>query len=434
MKLLVSTVLVLLATPSSAAILTVGPPGSGAQFEQINAAIAAAQPNDTILVQPGTYAPFLVDKPVRVIGDGTGDVIVQTAISTGITVDAIGPGEEVVLSGLEVQATPVCSGTIASILVRASAGTVVLHDVLVDHPASQVGLLVLGSDRVLLLSSRILDAGLDCTGMGLGAVTAASSELWIADSEISGLQPFSPFGIPLPGRHGVEVADSTLHVWRSKIRGGDAEPGFTSSSITPDGGAGIDATDSTVNLYGGSVDDEIRGGDGDVSLSLVVGEGGPGVALQAGSSARIQQDLTVVGGLDGNGAVQAPAVDADGTSAATFESRIFPTLASVFPQIGTGGIVALVLEGTPLAPQVLVVDFQTGPTLTLPGTDGMGYLDPSTAVQLELLTISPTGTTVLMLPVPPNPALVGATAFLQSLEASGGQVVFGNPALVTVTQ
>src|SRR6185436_16079297 len=91
--------LLALAPLAHAGILTVGPAGSGAQFTEIQAAVDAALDDDVILVRPGTYAAVVVDKPLRILGDGTGVVRIDAA-AFGVTARGIASGEELVLSGI----------------------------------------------------------------------------------------------------------------------------------------------------------------------------------------------------------------------------------------------------------------------------------------------------------------------------------------------
>src|SRR5262245_18773103 len=119
------TALVLTAVASVAAadILTVGPAGSGAQFTQIQAAIDVAADDDVILVKAGVYDRIVVDKPLRILGDGTGNALVASSLVRDIEV-----GEEVVLSGLQLLDTLLQS----PVAVRDCTGTVFLHDVFVN--------------------------------------------------------------------------------------------------------------------------------------------------------------------------------------------------------------------------------------------------------------------------------------------------------------
>src|SRR5688572_15701294 len=84
---------------------TVGPAGSGAQFTEIQLAIDAAQDDDVILVQDGTYQGFVVDKPLRILGNGNASI---TSLDPGgdgveaVIAQDIAAGEELVLSGMRV--------------------------------------------------------------------------------------------------------------------------------------------------------------------------------------------------------------------------------------------------------------------------------------------------------------------------------------------
>ncbi|MEM7310799.1 MAG: hypothetical protein AAF682_29280 [Planctomycetota bacterium] len=410
-----------LAGPAAAAILTVGPTG---QFAEIADAVAAAQPDDVILVEPGTYAAFTVDKPLRVFGTAPG-VLVSSFGTTGVEITGVASGEDVIVAGLEVQSNPVFSAPIASIVVRDSEGTVVLQDVLVDYVLSATGVQVESSDRVLLLDSDILNAG------GPAAVVATSSELWIADSTVTGRNPSS--GFIEPGADGLFASASTVRVWRSEIAGGDASMGKPSLFIDPDGGDGICAESSVVELYGGSAG-SVGGGDGSAALFFGNdGVGGAAVRLSLGSTARIQADLPLSGGLDAMGTVMTPDVVADASSTSQLDPTVFPTLSASAPQTAVGGSFSAQVEGSPLSVAVLFTSFETGPTLAVPGVEGLGVLNPLLFLQLAVVALDGAGAATIAVSVPPTPALLGTSLVLQAVEAAGVSLLISNPALVSVT-
>ena len=430
---LVVTALAALASPVGAAILTVGPSGGGAQFSEIQAAIDAAQPDDIILVQPGTYQKITVAKPLRILGDGTGPVIISASFAVGATIQGIADGEEVVLSAVEIQTSVPVFGDPASIVLRNDAGTVVLHDVLVDSPLSGFGALIEDCDRVVLLACRFLNAGTTGVTSVASAVSVTDSTVWIANSEIGGRTPTFT-GFLLPGAFGISAKGSTLHVWRSAIQGGDASTGKPGLFITPNGGTGIRADGSEVNLYGGPTS-EVRGGDGEIQpIFGSIGQGGPGLDLANGSTARIQASLPIAGGLDGLGTTQAPAIQVDGTSSFVLDPIVFPTLTSDTQEVAVGGSFNLGLEGNPSAYQLLFLAFQSGPDLTLPGVEGIGFLDVGALFLVVTVNLDSAGTALVPVAVPPNPALLGLTAFFQSAEAFVLQLAIANPVLVTITK
>jgi parallel beta-helix repeat protein len=74
---------------ASAATKCVNAAGSGGCFASINAAVAAAAPNDTINVAPGTYHEnVVIQKPLSIVGAGAGRSIVDASgLANGFDVD-----------------------------------------------------------------------------------------------------------------------------------------------------------------------------------------------------------------------------------------------------------------------------------------------------------------------------------------------------------
>jgi hypothetical protein len=412
------------AVPAAAAVLTVGP---GGMFAEIADAVAAAQPGDVVLVAPGTYAPFDVDLPLSVLGDGTGDVVV--AGSGSLVVHGIAAGTEVVVSGLVVQLNPVFEPVLASVQVHDCAGTVALHDLRIEAPFNHVGVHVEQSERVLLLASAIPSGGPPA------AVRAIDSELWVAGCTLVGKTPAS--GFAEPGHDAVHATSSTLRIWRSRVVGGGAGTGKPALFLAPDGGDGIDATASIVVLYGGPIASggAISGGDGELGAIFTPnGVGGSAVRLAAGSSASIQAALPLAGGLDGTDTVVGPDVAADASSSWQAFAALLPTLTAGAPQAAVGGGVGLAVDGSPGGLAVLFASLDTGPTLAAPRVLGVGVLNPGLFVQLGAAVLDGAGSGAFAATVPPAPALLGARLWFQAAEAAGAQVAITNPALVAVTQ
>lgn len=83
----------------------VNPGGRAGCKASINAAIAAAGPNDTVTVAHGNYAEnVIVNKPLALVGDGENTTINATGLANGINIDGFGnPGlSHVVVSGFRV--------------------------------------------------------------------------------------------------------------------------------------------------------------------------------------------------------------------------------------------------------------------------------------------------------------------------------------------
>lgn len=425
-----------LAAPLAADVLTVGPAGSGAEFPEIQAAITAAQADDVLLVQPGTYAPIVVERPLRILGAGAGVRIRAPASQPTVTVRGIEAGKELVLASLVVEPQEFFPHP-PTLRLEDCAGTVVLAQVSVrgdPFEGASVGLEVTDCARVFLLGAHIVHAGeLDAQD---GALVVRASELLLANCEVQGAD--DPF-FALSGAHGVQATDASVRVWRSVVAGGGAEGknGIGGGM----GGAGIHATRTRVELYGGP-GSELRGGNGE---ELVFGEGlgGAGLELRDGSSALLQASIPITGGMDGFDLTQAPAVRADGTSSSTLDALVFPTLATSAPRASLGSTFTVSLAGNPGAYQCLFLSLRTGPNRAIRRVAGVGFLDPAGLFQLTNSFLPPTGRLDVAIAVPASTALLGATLFLQSAEripSGSGRLsspsrrfAMGNPALVTVT-
>ncbi|HEX6883239.1 MAG TPA: hypothetical protein VF530_07640 [Planctomycetota bacterium] len=426
-----------LAGAPRADVLTVGPAGSGAQFTEIQAAIDAARNDDVILVRAGTYASFQVEKPLRILRDGAGTVSVSGRFRAAL-VRGIPAGEELVLSGLSMSAE---LPKVTVLAVERCPGTVLLHDLDLTG-VDQVALGLEGTGRTVLLHSRVF-GGVPGTGLlpetveSGAAIDVAVTELWIADSEVRGMDGRSSW--TMRGAHGIEARRSVVRVWKTRVFGGagSVRSGTGTSAL---GGTGILVAEGNLELLGGP-GSEVRGGNGVYDPFLLVNHaGGPGVSLEArypgsaqGSTATIQATLPIQGGFDGLSRVQAPNVLVDAASSFTLSSQVLPTLAPAAGRVAPGSSVALLLTGNRGALQVLHASLRTGPISRLRGVGGVGWLDPNGLSTLASVILPGTGSSRLALMIPRRPALLGSTLYLQTVELFAGRYAIGNPALVVIT-
>lgn len=430
-----SLLLLAVASPQlHADVIHVGP-GPGAQFAEIQDAVVAAQPNDVLLVQPGMYLPVSVDKPLRILGDnGGGRVQILGGATAALDIQDIGLAEELVVFGVE-PSTQQPDGF--AIDIENCAGTVVLHDIKTDGAGTITfsHVRAIDCERVLVLESELIGGGFlieviappCCNQVHAGSIDAERSTIWLVNSEVTGRQTESIF--PVDGAPGVRLVESTLYAWRSTVAGGagNLAPDAVASA---EGGAGIDASESSMFLYGGPLG-EVLGGDGGFSfIAGVAWQAGPGIRL-SNSELTLQADLTVVGGEPLGGGPPAVPVEPPGAPV-TEEARVFPTLAVDAPETFVGGTFQVALEGTPGATQVLGLSFATGPSLILPGVAGIGIVDTGALFQIGQFALDGLGQASTTLAVPPNPLLLGRTLFLQSLEASPSGPALSSPLLVCI--
>ncbi|MDF1800195.1 MAG: hypothetical protein P1V81_13530, partial [Planctomycetota bacterium] len=128
----------LLSAAAAAGTITVGPTGSGAQFDDIADAITAAQPGDVLLVASGQYVdatPLVVDKPLTILGAGSDTTSFQ-AVATSpfdkplpLHVVGLQAGEEVRIAGLTLRSQTLGGFVASTFVVENCVGPVVLSDI-----------------------------------------------------------------------------------------------------------------------------------------------------------------------------------------------------------------------------------------------------------------------------------------------------------------
>lgn len=212
--------------------------GPGVDFLDFPAAVAAASPNDTILVHRtcpsplGDYTPAVIDKPLRVVGidgfSGPGGVGAGGAVFGGaLRVTGIGVGSECVLSNLFFVSTAADGG----LDVDACDGRVLLEDcfVSVSVVPPQFDLRIEGCQDVVLHGCnvfledgplRVTDSNVLLQGTGIQPVGSISpfaigpgvaleqSRMVMVDSYVEG---FPELVIPTINP-GITLLDSELHV------------------------------------------------------------------------------------------------------------------------------------------------------------------------------------------------------------------------------
>ena len=180
------------AAPVRSQVHTVGPPGSGADFTTIQAAIDAASPGDTVLVSAGSFPGFSLSKPLLVVGAGSGATTLTSIypFGTAVSVSGVPAGEVAAVSGMAFQ--PAAFAFLGTGLeVNQNDGTVVLHD-----------LASLNDDFGQLevnVTERLVGSRLDLTSDGLPGATlrAYTSRVWFVDSGFK-KAIMGPFGWSTP--------------------------------------------------------------------------------------------------------------------------------------------------------------------------------------------------------------------------------------------
>lgn len=410
---------VMLCTCPSADVLTVGPPGSGAAYEQIQPAIHASSAGDTILVAAGDYDHFVLNEPRRLVGAGS-DVVRVGQYPAFAPIEGLYPRKssevfdadgEVVVTGMEFRGSGFTWKVLleqeraAPLEVWACDGTVVLQDVRVTAPVTSSSLLLEGALGVHFCENVWL---IDCELRGQGTFDApgpggfdVSPGLFVEGSAVhlvggtveggGGGEDASFVG----AAHGLVASASDVWVSRTAIRGGVAEGSTTS-------GHGADlAAGSTFTSLGGP-GTLLRGGD------HLAGSGPPGAGLWLDeSSATLAADANVVGGQHQVTLVTSPAIVERGGSTHVVDGLIHPTLASSGSPVAPGGQLVLELAGVPGAAAVPFLALGAGPPLELYGIGGALSVDLATLWFLPASSLDAAGQQSVPLTLPANPALSG---------------------------
>jgi hypothetical protein len=185
--------------------------GTGSTFTDIPPAIAAVQPGDILLVEPGSYSPFTLDKGLVIVGYGA------PTVSGAVSIQSIPATQRAALVGLQPQA----------LAVQGCAGSVVVQS--------------LGTLQSLSLDQcndvRVSDLHVASSQAGARAIVVDASRLELVSSDAHGGVGDST--LPVPGASGLALLDaSRAHVVSSLLYGGDGGFIHQQGVLAVDGGPG----------------------------------------------------------------------------------------------------------------------------------------------------------------------------------------------------
>lgn len=132
--------------------------GPGTDFTEIDDALAAISPGDTLLVRNGIYRPFTVTRGVRIIADGV------ARVNAGFNVRDVPAGETVALRDLHPSTTSVLMPV--GISIRDNAGSIQLHGIRIHTFHTRITEIVNSNDV------SCVDCTLNGTTVGLRATNS----------------------------------------------------------------------------------------------------------------------------------------------------------------------------------------------------------------------------------------------------------------------
>ncbi len=257
--------------------------GAGVDFTDIPPAVAVAVSGDVILVHPGNYSAFTLNRAVTVLG-------APTATSTDVQISGVNSGARAAIASLHIR----------WLAVSDCATPVILDDIAIvpDFTSVQPRISVSNSQDVRLHDVQLPYAVFSAHGRD--GLRATGSRVEVTQSTLfGGRGDDDDFGIGGDGGVGVRCElGSVVHVSLSEVgggAGGDATyaggPGFGGN-----GGFGIFVANGTKLLLDGITTNTIHGGDAGYGIDCFH-DGSPanGLRVYQGGDARASS-VTFIGG------------------------------------------------------------------------------------------------------------------------------------------
>lgn len=382
-----------LAAPSFAGVTYVGP---GQVHTQIQSAIDAAAPGDTLAVlplfgPPFQYAPFILNKPLR---------IVSASIGSGLTFNCerayvrdIGAGQTALISGM---------GSAKQLEVTNCVGDVVIAD-------TYTWIYAAFCERLTVLNCilRGPDGGGSVCEAAPGITCVHSNLLVAGTSSTGGDESSGCFGGGAAGLAASGASDVVL--LGSTLRGGKGNFG----------GDGVLSYGSLIR-YAGGAGSLIIGGSPYISTS-----GGAGIHLEQGSHVTLASGAPLLGGSGPQG--PGPAILADPASSYQTIPMTSPLLAAAFPVVALGGTGTLQILATPGSVVHAYFAATLGPSTSFSGIDGEVVLDLGSAMRFAALPIPAGGSANVQVAVPNDALLAGLLVWFQAVELAPGGIGIANP-------
>lgn len=259
----------------------------GGHYQDLATAVASVPSGAVLRVRAGTYGAFtLAGKSLTILGDNA----VVWAIGRDVVIGPTQQGHCVILDGLEIMPRP--DDSAFHLRLRGLAGPTLLSNVRVGgaHPES-----VTFVDDCADL--RLLDCQFTGDmGSRYARLEITNSTVQVGHCTITGT-PSDRFGAGMPG---LAARGSRVICVGSNVTGGAGSDAFVLTPPTGPGGAALQLTDSSLQLYGdGTTATGGRGGN--VLLGHTGGgaDGGPGLAMVRSTAVVLGRQP--IGGVGGSG-------------------------------------------------------------------------------------------------------------------------------------
>jgi hypothetical protein len=214
----------------------------GGQFTDIQTAILASQPGDVLLVQPGTYAPFALDRGLTLIGYGACNV------SGGITIAGLPATQTAALVHIEAP----------TLDIQTCDGPVLVQD------TTQLGSISVSNSLDVRLARIVMPAPASLAP--LPGLSVDSSRVEVDSSSIYGGWGADCATPAVDGAIGASCGDSRLHMSRCSLMGGFGSGCYQQNYYCANGGTGLDLQSGADVILCGRALDQFAGGPGGLNL------------------------------------------------------------------------------------------------------------------------------------------------------------------------
>lgn len=309
--------------------------GPGVAFTDIQPAVSAAAPGDLIVVFPGSYSSFVVDKGLTIVANGSAVVAGTISVQHVTTIRTL-------LAGL----------TCDYLVLASTPRVVIAENLTVRGSSSSSAACVVVSSCADVRFQRLHVGGQYSSGHGAPGMVVDGSRVELVRCDVRGRDGLDGFNFPWPfhGGDGIQALNGAdVHLSLSTVRGGDG--GDNGSTIlfnthAGDGGDALDVSESRVLVTGTPAESLAGGANGvaDDFTCLIDGAAGRALRIGAGSTARVS-GLALHGGYENCFGGEIPPISNQGT-------LIQPVLADPSLERTSGALVAgqpvtFVLHGAP---------------------------------------------------------------------------------------
>ncbi|MCA8952728.1 MAG: hypothetical protein KDE27_24675 [Planctomycetes bacterium] len=224
----------LLCTAASAQTTWIVDPNGGGNFTDLAPAIAAASPDDTLLVRAGTYVgPYTLDKPLHIVGDGPQLPLIDRIFRPSSAGAELASFRNLKIGRLQFYAAAVLEGVFADTVVVSTGATASLHSCTLGRGATPFG--SVNSEAALMIqAASVAVSGSTIRGnpgraLSINCFLLAGDTVWmnggalsIEESVIEGSDSNQVSGCPgwTPAGSGLVIYAGTVRLTRSSVRGG----------------------------------------------------------------------------------------------------------------------------------------------------------------------------------------------------------------------